>query len=89
MELLIQKNYITIWRNVHLQQGSKLLNCTFIVDNVPFHKNKEVAQLIMRKDHELKFLPHTPEFILIDNKFSIYKYFVRKTILKILTNSIN
>lgn len=57
-----------------------ITNCTFILDNVSFHKSQEVKDIIIAAGHTFKYLPpYTPEFNPIENFFSKWKHFVRQS----------
>lgn len=57
---------------------NKLTLCTLVMDNVPFHKNTKIKDLIEVNGHELRFLPaYTPQFNPIENMFSKWKHYIR------------
>lgn len=58
----------------------QLSQCTFVMDNVPFHKNKNIQNVIVENGHDLRFLPaYTPQFNPIENMFSKWKNHIRKS----------
>lgn len=73
-----------------------LNRCTFVMDNVPFHKNKSIKELIEKNEHELIFLPpYTPQFNPIENMFSKWKDYIRRReprtvedLMKLITDGI-
>jgi len=67
-------NDLLLWVN-----SMNLTQCSFVMDNVPFHKNTAVREIIVNSGHELIFLPpYSPQFNPIENMFSKWKDCIRR-----------
>ena len=50
-----------------------------IMDNVPFHHNNQIEEMILEKNHELIFLPpYSPFLNPIENLFNQFKFYVKR-----------
>jgi putative transposase len=63
----------------NLIKKEKLKGYTFIMDNVAFHKNKNLISIIESSENYLLFIPpYSPDYNPIENLFSIIKNKVKK-----------
>lgn len=77
----ISKNNINkdVFKNFIIELNSKVKNKLYLMDNVRFHKSKEVMDIINSSTNNAIFIPpYSPELNPIEEVFSLFKNNVRK-----------
>ena len=61
-------------------ENSNIHRCVMVMDNVPFHRNRDVKSVIEDNGHKLMLLPpYSPFFNPIENIFSMWKSLVKRS----------
>jgi transposase len=59
----------------------KYQNKIFLMDNVNFHRNKIIREIIEKSNNEILFIPpYSPEFNPIEKLFSVFKNYINKKV---------
>ena len=59
----------------------KIKNKYILMDNINFHKSKNIAEIIEKSNNKILFIPpYSPEFNPIEKVFSVFKAYINKKI---------
>lgn len=81
-EILTNKNVNgEIFKKFIENLTKKIKNKYILMDNINFHKSKNIIEIIKKSNNEILFIPpYSPEFNPIEKVFSVFKAYINKNI---------